>query len=50
VAYEWTGALPDPTRSSSGGGVTMPPVARAAADVEVHVRKPGVGPGSHGGH
>jgi manganese oxidase len=38
VAYEWTGQLPEPERSSSAGGSLMP-VAHEP-DVELTVRKP----------
>ena len=51
VAYEWTGALPEPARSDAGGGVSMPALARApTGEVEVRVRKPGSGSGGHAGH
>jgi manganese oxidase len=45
VAYEWTGALPEPTRSSSSGRSSMP-AAPSQPAVEMKARKPG----SHGGH
>ncbi|HRH87938.1 MAG TPA: multicopper oxidase domain-containing protein, partial [Rubrivivax sp.] len=46
VAYEWTGALPDPARSQArGGSGSMPRAARPAG--EVTVRKPA---GRHRGH
>jgi len=45
VAYEWTGTLPEPSRSSLGGGA--PPAPRPAQSVEVQVRKPAGGHGSH---
>ena len=44
VAYEWTGALPEPTRSTSAGGQSMPVVNQP--EVEVTVRKPT----GHSGH
>ncbi|CAN7414539.1 copper oxidase [Pseudoduganella sp. LjRoot289] len=44
VAYEWTGELPPPARSSSAGGHTMPVVNKP--EIEVTVRKPT----GHGGH
>lgn len=44
VAYEWTGALPEPTRSSSAGGQSMP--AMNKPNVEMTVRKPS----GHGKH
>ncbi len=49
VAYEFKGALPDAPRSSSAGG-QLTPATRAPgvpADVEVQVRKPVGGHGSH---
>ena len=49
VAYEWTGALAEPARSSRPGGTSMAPVGRPATDVEVAVRKPS-GTGGHSGH
>jgi FtsP/CotA-like multicopper oxidase with cupredoxin domain len=44
VAREWTGALPEPARSYSAGGQSMPAVNQP--DVELTVRKPT----GHGGH
>ncbi|WP_343731700.1 copper oxidase [Duganella sp.] len=44
VAYEWTGALPEPTRSTNAGGQSMP--LKHQPDVEVTVRKPS----GHSGH
>jgi FtsP/CotA-like multicopper oxidase with cupredoxin domain len=44
VAREWTGALPEPARSYSAGGQSMPVVNKP--DVEVTVRKPT----GHSGH
>ncbi|WP_395400933.1 multicopper oxidase family protein [Pseudoduganella sp. UC29_106] len=44
VAYEWTGDLPEPTRSSTAGGQSMP--AKNKSDVELNVRKP-TGHGEH---
>ncbi|MES2075921.1 MAG: copper oxidase [Pseudomonadota bacterium] len=44
LAYEWTGALPEPKRSTSAGGQSMP--VRNKPDVEVTVRKPS----GHSGH
>lgn len=44
VAYEWTGSLPEPTRSSSAGGQSMP--AMNKPNVEMTVRKPS----GHGKH
>ncbi|UGQ49102.1 multicopper oxidase family protein [Massilia endophytica] len=45
LAYEWTGALPEPARSGSAGGHLMP--ARGQGNVELKVRKPTKG---HHGH
>ncbi len=47
VAYEFTGALPDPARFQAEGGGAMAPAARPKQDVEVKVRKPGGGHGHH---
>nr|WP_315396945.1 copper oxidase [uncultured Duganella sp.] len=44
VAYEWTGALPAPERSTNAGGQSMPVINKA--NVEVTVRKPS----GHGQH
>jgi hypothetical protein len=44
LAYEWTGALPEPARSHSAGGHLMP--ASNQPEVEVTVRKPS----GHAGH
>ncbi|NVM78386.1 FtsP/CotA-like multicopper oxidase with cupredoxin domain [Duganella sp. SG902] len=44
VAYEWTGALPEPARSSNAGGQSMPAVNKP--NVEMTVRKPS----GHSGH
>jgi len=44
VAYEWTGALPEPTRSKNAGGQSMP--AKNQPNVEMTVRKPS----GHGEH
>lgn len=40
VAYEWTGALPNPSRFAAEGGNTMPSQNMPAKDIEVQVRKP----------
>jgi hypothetical protein len=50
VAYEFTGALPDPARfkaDASPGPGSMPAMAKPTKDVEVKVRKPA---GGHSGH
>lgn len=44
TAYEWQGAVPEPTRSAAPGGQSMPAVH--APEVEMNVRKPS-GHGSH---
>lgn len=46
VAYEWTGALPEPARSGSGGAASMPRASKPKQDVEVKARKPA----GHSGH
>jgi len=48
-AFEWTGAMAEPARVSSEGGRSMPPQAKPARDIEVHVRKPS-GSSGHSGH
>ena len=45
LAYEWTGALPEPARSHAAGGHAMAP-AGATPAVEMTVRKPA----GHAGH
>jgi hypothetical protein len=45
VAYEFTGTLPEPSRSNAHGSGAMAPVSRP--DVEVAVRKPGRHGGGH---
>lgn len=45
VAWEWTGAVPEPRRSNSAGGQSMP-AAGTPANVEMNVRKPS-GKGTH---
>ena len=40
VAFEWTGALPNPARFAAEGGKTMPVQNMPAKEVEVQVRKP----------
>ena len=45
VAYEWQGAVPEPSRSRSPGGQAMAP-ANKPANVEMKVRKPS----GHDGH
>ena len=40
VAYEWTGALPNPTRFAAEGGQTMKARNMPAKEIEVQVRKP----------
>jgi hypothetical protein len=48
VAYEFTGTLPEPARSFSAGGQSMP-LAKKGKSVEMRVRKP-TGNGGHNGH
>jgi len=51
VAYEWTGALPDPARFASEGGLSMKAQNMPAKEIEVQVRKPVLGnKGAGGGH
>jgi hypothetical protein len=51
VAYEWTGALPDPERFASEGGHSMKAQNMPAKEIEVQVRKPVMGNnGTAGGH
>lgn len=40
VAFEWTGAMPEPARFKAEGGQSMPRVVKPQQDVEVHIRKP----------
>jgi hypothetical protein len=40
VAYEWTGALAEPTRSNSAGAASMQRRGKPKQDVEVKARKP----------
>ncbi|HPO19252.1 MAG TPA: copper oxidase [Rubrivivax sp.] len=47
VAFEWTGALPEPARRQAQGSASMPPQARPATAAQVRVRKPA---GGHAGH
>ena len=47
LAYEWTGALPNPARLEAEGRGAMPALAKPASDTEVTVRKPS---GGHAGH
>jgi FtsP/CotA-like multicopper oxidase with cupredoxin domain len=39
-AFEWTGALPEPARFASEGGVSMPARGKPAREIEVQIRKP----------
>ena len=48
VAYEWTGAVPAPTRSSSAGGQSMQRAQAPRQPIEVRAKKPGSGKGGHG--
>jgi hypothetical protein len=47
VAYEFTGALPEPARVKAEGTGSMPRAALPQTDVEVQVGKPVGGPGGH---
>jgi manganese oxidase len=51
VAFEWTGALPDPARFKAEGKGFMPPEGRAKSssktEIEVTVRKPGADSAQH---
>jgi hypothetical protein len=48
VAYEFTGTLPEPARSFTAGGQSMPLARKSSQNVEMRVRKPaGGGHGSH---
>ncbi len=46
VAFEWTGALPDPARFAAQGGQAMKAAAMPAKEIEVQVKKPK----GHSGH
>ena len=46
VAFEWTGALPDPARFKAEGGSSMPRMTKPKGDIEVQIRKP-AGPMQH---
>ncbi|MES2886905.1 MAG: copper oxidase [Pseudomonadota bacterium] len=46
TAFEWTGALSEPARFASERGRSVLPKGKAAADIEVQVRKPK----GHAGH
>jgi hypothetical protein len=50
VAYEFTGALPDPARFKAEGVGSMPAQRRPATDTEVTVRKPGAPSSPHKPH
>ena len=47
VAYEFTGVLPEPARSFSAGGQTMPLARKPPGNVEMRVRKPSGGHENH---
>ncbi len=47
VAYEFTGQLPGPQRSSAPGQGAMPPLAAPTKPVEVRIRKPSGHEGRH---
>ncbi|TFW09359.1 copper oxidase [Oxalobacteraceae bacterium OM1] len=46
VAYEWQGDLPEPARSRSAGGQSMP-LQKPAPDIELKARKPSGHEGRH---
>ena len=46
IAFEWTGALPDPARFKAENHSSMPLTAKPKQEIEVQVRKP-VGPMNH---
>ena len=50
VAYEWTGALPNPARFAAEGGHTMKAQNMPAREIEVQVRKPVMGQMGGKGH
>ncbi|QPF74136.1 copper oxidase [Roseateles sp. DAIF2] len=50
VAFEWTGALPEPARFAAEGGRSMPrqqPATAPSATTELRARKPGSGKHQH---
>ena len=48
VAFEWTGAMPEPARFASEGGSSMPVSRRQSSrEIEVQIRKPGPGSAQH---
>lgn len=49
VAFEWTGALPDPARLAAQGAGSMPQVVKPKTTMEVQVRKP-AGQSGHANH
>jgi hypothetical protein len=50
VAFEWTGALPDPARFAAEGQASMPVRDMPAKNIEVRVRKPAANASSHDKH
>jgi hypothetical protein len=50
VAFEWTGALPDPARLAAEGVQSMPVQHMPAKDIELKVRKPAAGSPQHNHH
>ncbi|MDP1758122.1 MAG: copper oxidase, partial [Pseudohongiella sp.] len=46
VAFEWSGAMPEPARFQAEGGQSMPRKVMPKQEVEVQVRKPT----GHSGH
>lgn len=49
VAFEWTGAIPEPARFQAQGGQSMPRMVKPKQEVEVQIRKP-QGTSGHSGH
>jgi FtsP/CotA-like multicopper oxidase with cupredoxin domain len=49
-AFEWTGALPEPSRFASEGGQSMPSRGKPKQDIEVQIRKPKSNGQGHNGH
>lgn len=50
VAFEWTGAMPEPTRFQAEEKQSMPRMTTPTQEVEVQVRKPKSTSSGHSGH
>lgn len=50
VAFEWTGAMPEPTRFQAEEKQSMPRMTTPTQEVEVQVRKPKNTSSGHSGH